>query len=120
RGTERRARPPPRRQRGAPLRLRHLSMPDLSGRVVVVTGGNAGIGLGIARGVARAGADVAGWARNEERNERAVDELRALGVRALGVGCDVTDEGQVDHALVATVDGLGQLDALFANAGTYG
>ena len=95
-------------------------MPDLSGRVVVVTGGNAGIGLGIARGVARAGADVAVWARNEERNERAVDELRALGVRALAVGCDVTDEGQVDHALAATVEGHGKVDALFANAGTYG
>ena len=64
-------------------------MSDLRGRVVVVTGGNTGIGLGLAKGVALAGADVAVWARNTERNEKAVAELRALGVEASSERCDV-------------------------------
>ena len=60
-------------------------MIDLSGRVVIVTGGNSGIGLGIARGVARAGASVAVWSRRHERNLAAVAELEGLGATAIGV-----------------------------------
>jgi len=93
---------------------------DLSGRVVVVTGGNTGIGLGLARGVATAGAAVAVWARNEERNASAVAELQALGVGALGVRCDVTDEAQVDDAMARTVAHFGKVDVLFANSGVTG
>ena len=58
---------------------------DLSGRVAVVTGGNGGIGRGIALGLAKAGSSVAVLARNEEKNERVMDELHALGVPALAV-----------------------------------
>ena len=95
-------------------------MVDLTGRVVVVTGGNTGIGLGLAKGVAQAGASVAIWARNEERNEKAVAELSALGVSATSERCDVGDEVQIEAAMASTLRRHGKVDTLFANAGTYG
>ena len=90
---------------------------DLSGRVAVVTGGNGGIGLGIARGLASAGAAIAVWARDAAKNEAAVKELEALGVRALALPCDVSDERQVADALERTVAALGRIDVGVANAG---
>jgi NAD(P)-dependent dehydrogenase (short-subunit alcohol dehydrogenase family) len=90
---------------------------DLSDRVVVVTGGNAGIGLGIAQGIAAAGGAVSVWARDEERNERAVEALTAGGAPAMAARCDVTDEDDVDRALDLTLSRFGRVDALFANAG---
>jgi NAD(P)-dependent dehydrogenase (short-subunit alcohol dehydrogenase family) len=93
---------------------------DLSGRVVIVTGGNSGIGLGIARGVAKAGASVAIWSRRTERNAQAVAELEELGTAAAGVRCDVSDEGDVTAAMRETLDRFGRLDCLVANAGTAG
>ena len=95
-------------------------MIDLSGRVVIVTGGNSGIGLGIARGVARAGASVAIWSRRQQRNAEAVAELERLGAAAIGVQCDVSDEGNVVGAMRETLDRFGRLDCLVANAGTIG
>lgn len=95
-------------------------MNDLTDRVVVVTGGNGGIGLGMARGLARAGAAVSVWGRNAEKNESAVVELRDLGVRAEAVVVDVTDEAGVDAAMAATLESFGTVDALIANAGTGG
>ena len=95
-------------------------MIDLSGRVVIVTGGNSGIGLGVARGVARAGASVAIWSRRAERNAEAVAELEGLGATAIGVRCDVSDEDNVAGAMRATLDRFGRLDCLVANAGTSG
>jgi len=92
---------------------------DLSGHVSVVTGGNRGIGLGLARGLAKAGASVALWSRDIEAADRAVAELDGLGNGdTASVPCDVTDEGSVVEALEATVDRFGQIDSLFANAGT--
>ena len=92
---------------------------DLGGHVSVVTGGNRGIGLGLARGLAKAGASVALWARDLEAADRAVEEFRELGTgEAETVSCDVTDEGSVAEALDATVDRFGKVDSLFANAGT--
>src|SRR3954466_14876050 len=95
-------------------------MSDLRGRVVVVTGGNNGMGLGLAKGVAGAGADVAVWARNPERNDKAVAELRALGVEASSERCDVAEEEQVEAAMAGTLAKHGKVDCLFANAGIYG
>lgn len=95
-------------------------MIDLSGRVVVVTGGNSGIGLGIARGVARAGGSVAVWSRRADRNAAAVAELEGLGATAAGIQCDVGDEGNVAEAMRQTLDRFGRLDCLVANAGTAG
>ena len=91
---------------------------DLSDSVSVVTGGNRGIGLGMAAGLAGAGSAVAIWSRDGGRNDAAVTELRALGVDAIGVECDVADEASVVAAMAATVDQFGKVDALFANAGT--
>ncbi len=90
---------------------------DLTGRVAVVTGGNGGIGLGIARGLAEAGATIAIWARDTAKNEAAVKALEALGGRALALRCDVADEAQVARATADTVKALGQIDICVANAG---
>jgi NAD(P)-dependent dehydrogenase (short-subunit alcohol dehydrogenase family) len=94
---------------------------DLRGRVVVVTGGNGGIGLGLASGVAGAGASVAIWARNPDKNRAAVEHLDQLGPgQAMALACDTTDEADVEKAMAATVEALGKVDCLFANAGIMG
>lgn len=93
---------------------------DLTGRTVVITGGNGGIGLGMARSLALAGADIAIWARNATKNEAAVAEIAALGRRCEAVVCDVSDPEQVDAAMAATLDAYGTIDSLFANAGVGG
>jgi 2-deoxy-D-gluconate 3-dehydrogenase len=91
---------------------------DLSGKVAIVTGGNSGIGLGMARGLTEAGAIVAIAARNEAKSAEAVKELAALGGQALAVTCDVTD-GQAINRMVQTVlDRCGHIDILVNNAGT--
>ncbi len=92
---------------------------DLSGRVAVVTGGNGGIGLGMARGLAKAGADIAIWARNEQKNADAKRELEALGVRVVALRCDVASEDETATAMAATLEHFGQVDVCIANAG-YG
>lgn len=93
---------------------------DLRGRVVVVTGGNAGIGLSMAEGCARAGADLAIWSRRGDRNEAACERLRAHGVRATGFVCDVAEEEQVVAARAQTVSTLGRIDGCIAAAGVFG
>jgi len=90
---------------------------DLHGKVAIVTGGNGGIGLGIARGLAQAGADIAVAGRNEAKTAAAVVELQGLGVRAIGLRTDVVDETQVQRMVADTVRGLGGVDILVANAG---
>jgi NAD(P)-dependent dehydrogenase (short-subunit alcohol dehydrogenase family) len=90
---------------------------DLSGHAAVVTGGSSGIGKGIAEGLARAGADVAIWGRNAERNARAAHELSAHGTRIVDVACDVSDERAVDEAFARTLREFGRIDSCFANAG---
>jgi NAD(P)-dependent dehydrogenase (short-subunit alcohol dehydrogenase family) len=90
---------------------------DLDGRVVVVTGGNGGIGLAMGRAVAEAGASVAVWGRNEEKNQRAVEELEAAGAVVMSVVVDVSDEDEVDAATGATLDRFERIDTLIANAG---
>jgi 2-deoxy-D-gluconate 3-dehydrogenase len=94
-----------------------LDLFDLKGRVAVVTGGNGGIGLGMARGLARAGAAIAVAARNQEKSRRAVEELAELGVQAMAVAVDVALEPSVTDMVKAVVDRFGRLDVLVNNAG---
>ena len=65
-------------------------MPNLSEKVFVITGGNGGIGLGLAEGIAEAGGSIAIWARNEEKNAHAVKILEGLGIEARSYVCDVS------------------------------
>jgi NAD(P)-dependent dehydrogenase (short-subunit alcohol dehydrogenase family) len=93
---------------------------DLSGRGVVVTGGNSGIGLGMARALLAAGAEVAIWGSNAQKTERARAELaEGCGdpTRVYAFTCDVGDEAQVEHAFSASAKALGTVHACFANAG---
>lgn len=92
-------------------------MTDLTGRVAVVTGGNGGIGLGLAEGLALAGADIAIWARNVDKSAAAVEVLRGRGVKAEAIACDIGVEQDVQRAVAETVERLGRIDILMANAG---
>src|SRR5512139_2582013 len=99
-------------------RLQELSpMFDLTGRVAIVTGGNGGIGLGMARGLARAGARVVVAARNEAKSRAGVEALRSLGSDAFSLTVDVTDEAALAALVVETTARWGRLDILINNAG---
>ncbi len=90
---------------------------DLTGKVTLITGGNSGLGLGWATGVAQAGGDVVIWGRRADANERAAESLRRCGVRVLVQQVDVSDEQQVVLALPAAVEQMGRIDGVIANAG---
>ena len=91
---------------------------DLSGRVAIVTGGNGGIGLGMARGLANAGVAVIVAGRNPEKNAAAVAELEALGAKAAAVEVNVTDQASCQAMVAFAAERFGRLDILVNNAGT--
>jgi NAD(P)-dependent dehydrogenase (short-subunit alcohol dehydrogenase family) len=91
---------------------------DLSGRVAIVTGGGTGIGRQMAEGLAEMGADLVLCARHLDRCEQAAEELRALGVRALAMRCDVRDVVEIEAVVDRTRSELGSIDVLVNNAGT--
>ncbi len=91
---------------------------DLSGRVAIVTGGNGGIGLGMARGLANAGAAVVVAGRNAEKTAAAVAELESLGAKAAAVEVNVTDQASCQSMIAFAVERFGRLDILVNNAGT--
>ena len=96
---------------------------DLQGRGVVITGGNGGIGYGMAEALLAAGASVAIWGSNPEKTARAKATLAAKAPDASRVHafvCDVGDEAQVDATFAESVSALGRVDACFANAGVGG
>jgi 2-deoxy-D-gluconate 3-dehydrogenase len=90
---------------------------NLAGKVAVVTGGNGGIGLGMARGLAEAGADIAVVGRNESKSLSAVADLKGRGVRAISIKADVTDKASVAAATETTLREFGRIDILVNNAG---
>lgn len=90
---------------------------DLSGKTAVVVGASSGLGADAARGFAEAGADVAILARRVEKLEKVAEEIRNIGVKALPVSCDVTDEESVKTAIRKVMDEFGKIDILHNNAG---
>ena len=93
---------------------------DLSDRVALITGGNGGIGFGMAEGLAAAGAAVMIGGRDEAKNEAAIRALRQAGAKAAAVPVDVADEMSCRNMVAATVATLGRLDILVNNAGIGG
>ncbi len=97
-----------------------MSIFDLSGRVAIVTGGNGGIGLGIAQALTAAGCNVSIWGRNADKNRNAASTLAGLSGKVDTCICDVTDPASVKAAMKATLDTFGRVDGCFANAGIGG
>src|SRR5580704_1771750 len=95
-----------------------MNLFDLSGKVALVTGGNGGIGLGMARGLVQAGAAIAIAARNRTKADAALAELRGLGARAAFIELDVLDEASCHGAIGKAVGEFGRLDILVNNSGT--
>ena len=100
----------------SPVNIKKLF--DLSGRVAIVTGGSIGLGRQMAEGLAEMGANLVLCARKKERCQQAAEELRALGVQVLALGCDVKDPASIQEVADATVKQFGRIDILINNAGT--
>lgn len=94
-------------------------MGKLDGKVAIITGGNRGIGAGIARAFAREGCAVVITARDASRLNEAAAELQAAGATVLAVPADVTDEAQVEAVFSRTLEQFGRLDILVNNAGAF-
>jgi NAD(P)-dependent dehydrogenase (short-subunit alcohol dehydrogenase family) len=97
-----------------------MSIFDLTGRTAVITGGNGGIGLGIAQALNAEGCNVSIWGRNAEKNTSAAATMSAGPGKVHTQVCDVTDSASVKAAMQATLDTFGRVDGCFANAGIGG
>jgi NAD(P)-dependent dehydrogenase (short-subunit alcohol dehydrogenase family) len=97
-----------------------MSIFDLSGRVAVITGGNGGIGLGIAQALALSGCNVSIWGRNAETNKAAAATMAKAPGKVDTRVCDVADAASVKAAMKAVLDTFGRVDGCFANAGIGG
>jgi len=93
---------------------------DLSGKVALVTGGNGGIGLGMAQALAQSGADIVIWGTNETKNAAALETLKAHGTRVSARKVDVASEAEVISGMKAAIAEMGRLDCVVANAGIGG
>ena len=93
---------------------------DLKGKTAIVTDGNGGIGLGFARGVSEAGANLVIVGRNVQKNQRAVASLRAENRPCLGLACDVSLKEDIDRCIEDTLTEFGRIDILVNNAGVSG
>src|ERR1022692_2786793 len=101
----------------SPGKRANLVLFDLTGRVAIVTGGNGGIGRGIALGLAEAGAAVAVLGRSDAKNQRVLSELKAIGVPCAALGVDLTHRAGLEPALKRIESELGSIDILVNNAG---
>ncbi len=90
---------------------------DLTGKVALITGGNGGIGLGMAEGLAKAGADLVIWGGNPEKNAAAEKTLKTYGRRVLVQRCNVVEEAEVEACFAEALEEMGRIDGCFANAG---
>ncbi len=93
---------------------------DLTGKVALVTGGNGGIGLGMAKAMAASGADIVIWGTNEKKNTAAAEKLKAYGKRVSARRVDVSDEQAVIDGMAAAIKEMGRVDVCVANAGIGG
>ncbi len=96
------------------------SLFDLTGHVSLVTGGNSGIGLGMAEGLAASGANVCIWGTNVEKNVAAIEALRQYGTKVKSRIVDVGDEAAVLAGVDALITDFGRVDSCFANAAVAG
>lgn len=93
---------------------------DLTNKVALITGGNGGIGLGFAQGIAKQGGSVCIWGRNQEKNQQALKCLQPFDTKVHVIHCDVANETAVENAFAETLDVFGRVDGCFANAGVGG
>jgi NAD(P)-dependent dehydrogenase (short-subunit alcohol dehydrogenase family) len=98
----------------------HSNLFDLTGKTALITGGNSGIGLGFAEGVAKHGANVCIWGTNIDKNATALAALKKYGTKVHAIQCDVSNEAAVEKSFAETLSVLGRVDACFANAGVGG
>ncbi|MGI9325778.1 MAG: SDR family NAD(P)-dependent oxidoreductase [Pseudomonadales bacterium] len=91
---------------------------DLTGKVAIVTGGNSGIGLGMARGLSKAGASIAIAARNKSRSQEVVEAFQKENRPAMAVECDVKDAAAIENLMAQVEADFGRIDILVNNAGT--
>jgi len=98
----------------------HSNLFDLTGKTALITGGNSGIGLGFAEGVAKQGANVCIWGTNADKNGSALQTLKGYGTQVHAIQCDVSDEAAVEKSFAETLAVFGRVDACFANAGVGG
>ena len=97
--------------------LRRATQTDLHGQVVLITGSSRGLGLAMARELARAGCQLALCARNPDSLERARQDIAALGALVLAVPCDISDRAQVRSLVQNATERFGRIDVLINNAG---
>ena len=90
---------------------------DITGRTAIITGGNGGIGLGIATGLALAGANIVIAARNNSKTQDAVKHIEHLGVRAVGLNVDVEDNESISQMIETAIEKTGPVTILVNNAG---
>ena len=94
-----------------------MNLIDLTGKTALVTGGNGGLGLGYATGLAKSGADVMIWGRNPDKNKAAVKQLEQYGGRVFAAQVDISSEEEVVAGMRDAVAKMGRLDCAVANAG---
>ena len=90
---------------------------DLSEKVALITGGNGGIGLGMAEGLAECGANIAIWGRNKEKNEESKNLLSKYSIEVNTYEVDVSQEKEVINNVKSVLNDFGRIDSVFANAG---
>ena len=90
---------------------------DLSEKVALITGGNGGIGLGMAEGLAECGANIAIWGRNKEKNEESKNLLSKYSIKVNTYEVDVSQEKEVINNVKSVLNDFGRIDSVFANAG---
>lgn len=95
-----------------------MNLFDLKDKLAIVTGGNGGIGKGIAEGFAEAGSNIVIAARNQNKTEEAINEInKKFGIKTLGIQTDISEESQIKIMVEKTLEEFGRIDILVNNAG---